>query len=219
MKYQDEYGSSAIDVENLLTTGESIIWRGKPKRFAFIFNKCAAMFPIALLWMLFDFFFIYTMSKSGAFSALTSPMLILFFVAFFAVRFFSGQFHYVHLFPVWSWVYGVLTAGKRWQNTEYILTDRRIVIVTGFVNLNIDSVFYTDVKNVALRYSLFDKMLGVGDIYFELTNSSRAFLDLTDPEEVYTAAQKIVIDIQTDIHYPNKLRPDTNPGYTTSYLG
>lgn len=207
-KYQDEYGASALKIENLLTNGENVIWNGKPKRFAFIFNKCAVMFPIAVLWILFDSFFIYMMSRSGAFSALSSPLLVLFFVAFFAI----------HLFPVWTWVYSLLTAGKRWQNTEYVLTDKRIIVITGFVNLNVDSVFYTDVHNVSLRYSLFDKMLGVGDIYFELPNSSRSFLDLTDPEDIYTTAQKIVMDIQTDIHYPNQLRPDNNPGYTTSYL-
>ena len=124
----------------------------------------------------------------------------------------------IHLFPVWIWVYRVTTAGKRWQNTEYVLTDKRIIIITGFINLNVDSVFYTDVQNVSLRYSLFDKMLGVGDIYFELSSASRCFLDLTDPEEIYTTAQKIVMDIQSDIRYPNQYRPDTNPGYTTTYV-
>ena len=54
-KYQDEFGASVKKIENLLTNGENIIWHGKPKRFAFIFNKCAFMFPMALLWFLFDF--------------------------------------------------------------------------------------------------------------------------------------------------------------------
>ena len=207
-KYQDEFGASVKKIENLLTNGENIIWHGKPKRFAFIFNKCAFMFPIALLWFLFDFFFIYMMAKSGAFSAVDSVWFIVFVIGFFVL----------HLFPVWTWVYNVMTAGKRWDNTEYVLTDKRIIIITGFVNLNVDSVFYTDVSNVSLRYSLFDKILGVGDIYFELANSSRSFLDVTDPEEIYTMAQKIVMDIQTDIHYPNSLRPESNPGYTTTYL-
>lgn len=207
-KYQDEYGASVKKIENLLTNGENIIWHGKPKRFAFIFNKCAFMFPMALLWFLFDFFFIYMMIKSGAFEALDSWMFVVFVIAFFAI----------HLFPVWAWVYNVVTSGKRWDNTEYVLTDKRIIIITGFINLNVDSVFYTDISNVTLRYSLFDKMLGVGDIYFDLSNASRCFLDVTDPEEIYTTAQKIVMDIQTDIHYPNSLRPESNPGYTTTYL-
>ena len=207
-KYQDEFGASSLRIENLLTKGENVIWNGKPKRFAFIFNQCVVMFPFALLWILFDSVFIYLMIRSGAFSALNTPWFVAFIVAFFVI----------HLCPVWLWVCNVTTAGKRWQNTEYVLTDKRIIIITGFINLNVDSVFYTDVQNVSLRHSFFDKMLGVGDIHFELHNASRVFFDLTDPEDIYTQAQKIVMDIQSDIRYPNKLRPDTNPGYTTSYL-
>lgn len=206
-KYQDEYGASSVTLDKLLVNNEEVIWNGKPKRFAFIFNRVMTLMPIALLWLAFDSFFIIMMSKSGAFSALSSPMFIVFIIAFFVI----------HLFPVWMWVSEVLTAEKRWQNTEYAVTDRRMIIITGFVNMNVDSVFYTDVTNVSLRYSLFDKMLGVGDIYFDMINGSRYFLDLSDAEEIYTRVQKIVMDIQTDIHYPNDLRPDTNSGYTTSY--
>jgi hypothetical protein len=206
-KYQDEYGASSVTLDKLLVNNEEVIWSGKPKRFAFIFNKAMTLLPMALLWLAFDSFFIIIMTKSGAFSALSSPMFIVFIVAFFVI----------HLFPVWMWVANILTAGKRWQNTEYAVTDRRMIIITGFVNMNVDSVFYTDITNVSLKYSLFDKILGVGDIYFDMINGSRCFLDLSDAEEIYTRVQKIVMDIQTDIHYPNNLRPDVNNGYNTSY--
>ncbi len=207
-KYQDKYGASSITLDKLLVNNEEVIWSGKPKRFAFIFNKAMSYMPIAILWLAFDSFFIYMLSKSGAFSALSSPMFIIFIVAFLVI----------HLFPVWLWVSNIITAGKRWQNTEYAVTDRRMIIITGFLNMNVDSVFYTDITNVSLKYSLFDKMLGVGDIYFDMVNNaSRCFLDLSDAQEIYLKVQKIVMDIQTDIHYPNDLRPETNSGYNTSY--
>ena len=48
---------------------------------------------------------------------------------------------------------------------------------------------------------------------------SLAFLDVDNSKEVYLKIQKIVMDIQTDIEYPNALRPEENPGYKTKYKG
>ena len=66
----------------------------------------------------------------------------------------------------------------------------------------------------------------VGDIYFHLGNnvasnsngtSKTAFLDIENVRDIYSKLQKIVLDIQTDMEYPNALRPDENPGYNTKY--
>ena len=43
-----------LDKEN----DETILWRGKPKKSAYILNEFLKMFPIALIWILFDGFFI-----------------------------------------------------------------------------------------------------------------------------------------------------------------
>lgn len=67
-------------------------------------------------------------------------------------------------------------------------------------------------------------MLGVGDIYL-MTNSSTVgsgknvptILDIEDPQRVYGMVQSTVMNIQTDIHYPNAYRPENNPGYQTQY--
>ena len=44
-----------------------------------------------------------------------------------------------------------------------------------------------------------------------------AFEDLEDPQDVYRMVQQVVLDIQTDIEYPNAYRPAENPGYNTNY--
>ena len=56
-KYNEKYFGGeheAYDAEQLLTEGESILWRAKPKRSAFILGKVFRMLPVALLWLLFD---------------------------------------------------------------------------------------------------------------------------------------------------------------------
>lgn len=192
-----------IDVKNVLVEGESIIWQGKPKKSAYIFNKMLTMFPFALLWLIFDGFFIVTFLLSGA-----PKQMFWFIIPFFAF----------HLMPVWIWLGNVLTANKNWQNTKYAVTDRRIIIESGFISMNYQSIYYKDITNVNLKISVIDKMLKVGDIYFTTkTFSNLAFLDIEDAYTIYPKLQKIVLDMQTDIEFPNNLRPKENDGYNTTY--
>jgi len=202
------YGS---EEKSPLVDGESLILECKPKKSAFIINKVLMMMPIALLWLAFDSTFIISMFKSGEMGG-----MLFFIVPFFAF----------HLFPVWIWLYNVISANRKWKNTRYYVTDRRIIIQNGFFAENYQTIYYKDIKNVDLRVGLIDKLLHVGDIYFDLgyyvsNNNTKqvrsAFLDIENFEEVYSKVQKVVMDIQTDIEYPNALRPEDNPGYNTKY--
>lgn len=194
-----------------LIPGEELIWSGKPKKKAFIINKSLFMLPFALLWLAFDSFMIITMFSTGA----ISEML------FFIIPFFL-----FHLMPVWIWLGNVVTANKRWKNTKYYVTDKRIIIKNGFFAENYQTIYYKDIRNVNLSIGLIDKLLGVGDIHFDVTRGNvyngqphmgAAFLDIEDSAYLYQKLQKVVLDIQTDIEYPNALRPETNPGYNTKY--
>lgn len=197
---------------NPLVEGETLIWKGKPKKSAFVLNKTLTMAPIAIVWLAFDSTFIINMFRIEH-----APQMLLFIIPFFAL----------HLMPVWIWLVNVITANRKWKNTSYYITDKRIIIENGFVAGNFQTIYYKDLTNVSLRIGVIDKMLGVGDIYLETIGGSytrdgrnlvaQAFLDIENPQLIYPKLQKIVMDIQTDIEYPNALRPETNPGYNTQY--
>ena len=197
-----------------LVEGEIEIWSGKPKKSAFMLNQILTMAPIAIIWLAFDSFAISSFFL-GAFEEQINFGLIIFLVGFFAL----------HLMPVWIWLSNVLTASRKWKNTKYYVTDKRIVIKNGFVGESFQTIYYKDIKNVNMHVGIFDKLLGVGDIRFELgsmsntATSSATFLDLENYMEIYPKLQKIVLDIQTDIEFPNALRPEDNPGYKTKYKG
>ena len=81
-------------------------------------------------------------------------------------------------------------------------------------------------KNVSLKIGVIDKLLKVGDIYIDTGNTTftnsgtkKLFMTLLDIEKPYTRLQKIVLDIQSDIEFPNAYRPSENPGYKTKYKG
>ena len=199
----------------ILSQGEIELWSGKPKKSAFIATKSLTMLPLAFVWLLIDFQFIQSSLQNGE-----AAMIIL---PFFAL----------HLMPVWIWLANVITASRRWTNTTYYVTNRRIIIQGGFFAVNETSLFYKDLRNTRLNIGFLDKLFHTGDICFDdgyqydrrhsrnnglvLGNTGFVFEDMEDASEVYSRIQKIILDIQTDMEYPNALRPDVNPGYTTEY--
>ena len=189
-----------------LAAGEAILWRGKPKRSAFIASKSLAMLPIAIVWLCFDSTFIVAaLSNDG-------PWFLI-------------PFMLLHLAPVWIWLGSTLTAGKRWRNTMYYVTNRRIIIQGGFFAVNETSIFYKDLRNAQLRIGLLDHLFHTGSIVFDSSmilhgnkqQKGPYFENLENAQNVYERIQKIILDIQTDIEYPNAYRPAENPGYQTDY--
>lgn len=205
----NQYGSSSNNIDDLLMDGEEVLWRGKPKKNAFILNKVFVMFPVALIWLLFDGGFIAILISTGEIGS-----MLWFIIPFFAI----------HLIPVWIWLANAISAGKRWRNTEYAVTDKRIILRNGLFGYDYQSINYVDIEKVNMQVGFIDRILKVGDIRIILSgksdsNRKAAILDIEQPFDVYKRLQKIVLDIQTDIHYPNNLRPSENPGYQTKYKG
>lgn len=200
---EEQYG-----IKDMLSVNEQIIWQGKPKQSAFIMSQICKMLPIALLWLTFDGVFIYLMVSQGAFES--APVgLIIGLCVFFAF----------HLMPVWIWLSRVLTANRRYKNTEYAFTNTRIIIKSGAVGVDVNNIYYADIQNVHLRVGLTDKWFHVGDIHIQGPGKVEILHDLTDPYKLVTRLQKIVNDIKTDTYYPNNLRPDDNDGFDTNYKG
>lgn len=213
-KYNSSYYSSYneySEIERMLMADESIIWKGTPKKSAYVINASMKMAPFALIWLLFDGFFIVNFIGAGEMMGGMALVLIPFFA--------------LHLMPVWIWLFNMLTASKRWKNTEYAVTNKRVLIRNGLVGYQYDSIYYTDIANVSLRVGVIDKMLGVGDIYLVTkgkiggsgSGATPAILDVEEPDRAFGIIQGTVMNIQTDIHYPNAYRPDNNPGYNTQY--
>jgi len=197
------YIKSNDNFNQILTVGETVLWHGKPKKSAFVLNKVLTMLPIAALWLAFDSVFIVSFIASGDFLS-----MLWFIIPFFAL----------HLMPVWIWLSNVITAKKKWENTSYIITDKRIIIQSGFIGLDYQTIYYKDIKNVRLQVGAVDKLLKVGDIYLDCNvGVSQGLFDIENPYEIYPKIQKTIMDIQTDMHYPNNLRPDQNDGYQTKY--
>lgn len=189
-----------------LAAGEAILWRGKPKRSAFVATKSLTLLPIAIIWLCFDSTLIFSAFHDGG------PWFLI-------------PFMLLHLMPVWIWLGSTLTAGRRWSNTNYYVTNRRIIIQSGFFAVNETSLFYKELRNAQMRIGLFDHLFHTGSIAFDSgvimhynkQQKGPSLENLENPKDVYERIQKIILDIQTDMEYPNAYRPAENPGYQTDY--
>jgi hypothetical protein len=122
-----------------------------------------------------------------------------------------------HLTPVWIWLANIITASRGYKNLEYVFTNKRIIIRSGIIGIDFKNIYYTEIESVNLKVGLVDKMLGVGDIYIKSNNKAQILFDIEDPYFITQKLQEIVIDIKTDVEFPNGLRPEENPGYNTKY--
>ena len=210
----DTEAAHSESIASMLTPGEKLLWSGKPKKSVFILENVFQMLPFALIWLAFDAFFIVMMVKT---SGSMPEGMWLFLIPFFAL----------HLLPVWLWLSKVLTANKRYKNTEYCITDKRVIIKSGFIGMQVNSLMMKDIANVDMRRGILDTMFGVGDVYISTVgvpvatrnraSFGNAIIDIPDALEVMQLIQKVSYDIKSDIGFPNAMRPDSSPGYKTEY--
>ena len=193
------------NIDDLIESDEQILWRGKPKKAAFILSKILSLLPFVLIWLLFDGFFIYMLISMNIFQEI--PVVISVVIVVFLL---------IHLMPVWFWISNVLTAWKQYKNVEYCFTNKRIIVRTG-IFVDIKNLYYVDIQNVNLRVGLVDRMLKVGDIYISGKVEATVLYDITDPYFITNQLQKIINDIKTDMSFPNAFRPEENKGFNTKY--
>ena len=108
----------ATEIKDIINKDEQVLWQGKPKKNAYILSSIFSMFPIGIIWLLFDGSFIVAMIATGAFAKMPVGVM-LGIIAFFAF----------HLFPVWIWLGHIITANRNYKNLEYAFTNKRIIAI------------------------------------------------------------------------------------------
>ena len=193
-------------IEDVVNSDEKVLWRGKPNANSYILANMFKMLPIALIWLIFDGTFIYFLAQGMASGSV--PLSILWFIV---------PFFLLHLTPVWLWLGKTIKAAREVRNMEYAITDKRIIIRSGMIGIDFKFINYTEIDSVNVKVGLIDRIFRVGDIYINSSVNSGVLWDVDDPYKIGNALQKVTIDIKSDIHYPNAMRPDSNPGYQTDY--
>lgn len=214
------------ELELMVGKNEKILWQGKPNKRCFIlegiFNP---LLPFALIWFLFDSVF------AAAFVGgdIISGELSVFSIGFLIFMLF-------HMMPVWIYLGGVLFVFRRYQHTEYIVTDKGVYISGGLFSYTCNMKPFTELARVNIHRGVIDQIIGVGDVVLTSNNAAdlyssnvtindrplnigTAIADIKDYRKVFEIIKKLQEDIYTDTMYPNDLRPEGNHGYRTKYNG
>ena len=193
-------------IEDVVSSNEKILWRGKPNAKSYVMAAMVKMLPIALIWLIFDGTFIFFITNGMVNGDI--PLSILGFII---------PFFLLHLAPVWIWIGHTVKAAREVRNLEYAITDKRIIIRSGVVGIDFKFINYTEIDSVNVKVGIIDRIFRVGDIYVNSSVNSGVLWDVEDPYKIGNALQNVTLDIKSDIHYPNAMRPDSNPGYKTDY--
>ena len=131
------------------------------------------------------------------------------------------------LLPLLQGIYAFLNRLLSFSNTAYAYSNRRVMMRTGFIGTDFKTIDYDKISDIEVTVNLVERWYNVGSIRFfsgrtetddgHTTKLYDVWSAIANPYEVFKMVKQTSVDIKTDFNYPNALRPDTNPGYKTSY--
>ncbi len=133
-------------LERLLNPDERTLWNGKPVKKAFVLPALGSI-PFGLFFIAFFILFFW----GTAFTAAPPPFAI-----------FASVFM---LIGVGITVGPLLWQLLRYRNTEYMITDRRIITQTGAIGLDTRFVDFDKIQEIYVKVGVFDRLFGTGSVY------------------------------------------------------
>ncbi len=127
-------------MEEFLQAGEKVIWNERPGKTAFLLPAFGGI-PFALVFAAFAV----VMLSLGE-SLFGFPLVLLIVATVLIV-----------VPPIWQL--------KKFPNTEYMITNRRLLIKTGITERDIWSSDLDRIKEIFVKIGISDKILGTGKIY------------------------------------------------------
>ena len=204
------------ELDKILDEKEKVFWEGKPKFWPFLLGGSVVTTIFGLFWMIFLIPFIVIAAINIAQGGLLGWGI------FLLPHFWIGII-LVFGIPI----YQILV----YKHVYYAITNKRVLFQKGLIGRDFEMTDFDQITNAEVNVGLLDKLFGgsSGSILISTAGSftygrhgqqiSRPYSlrNIENPYEVFKFFKKVSHAVKTDIQYPNKYRPQTNPGYNTSY--
>lgn len=198
------------EFQPVLDNNEKIINIAKPKLIPFLASGIPFLI-IGLVWALFDLSFVTAFNSAPDKSD--------------AVNMFLLPFIFVHMTPTWLSILNMFRLAFIFRNTSYAITNKRLILKSGFLGIDFKSIDYDKAQDLAVTVNPIENMFHVGTIKINSGNKDSrgnsvydSMISISNPYEIFKQIKTVSVDIKTDWNYPNKLRPEENPGYQTEYV-
>jgi hypothetical protein len=149
-----EPGGTGYDIQAQLEPGEKLLWSGQPRRGLMLRPYDLFLIPFSLVWCGFAIFWEVGVNQAGA------PLLF---------RLWGVPFVLIGLYIVFGRFF---TDAMLRARTHYAVTDRRILIVSGFFSRNFRSIYLRGLAEMEIN----EGRRGRGTITFGPTSAQAAML-------------------------------------------
>jgi uncharacterized membrane protein YdbT with pleckstrin-like domain len=121
--------------------------------------------------------------------------------------------------PLWAYI------GHKY--VQYAITNRRLIVQSGMIGRDFQSVDLDQVIDVSVDVGMFDKLggkesgsinittAGTVDVGKSTASKTYRLANISAPYEIFKLLQRKAINQRSDISYPNAKRPKENDGYKT----
>ena len=194
------------DFDSVKDDDEEILWTEKPKFIPYAISGLAAGFGI-IIFVAISYIMVKNAKDGEGLSGNSFLLFTAIPVVFFLWTFLQKLFSY--------------------SNTSYALTNKRVMVRTGFVGTDFKSIDYDKISDVEVTVNAIERAFNVGTIKFfsgRTQTDDGVTTKLYDRWEaipnvygIFKKVKQVSVDIKTDYNYPNALRPKANPGYNTKY--
>ena len=159
---------------DFLEENERVLYEYRPNKRAYAYSNTGTIMTIGVIWLIcIVFIMVISFALSGVFKTMPLFVYPLFFgtLALFA-------------FPFWVALDSYRKLLKQPNNTVYLITDRRILYITG-INLYVkESISLKEYNNMVVTQSFADKIFKVSDIYITSSGGDMHLFDLENVDEV-----------------------------------
>jgi hypothetical protein len=200
------------DIAPILSGGEMILWQGKPALLPF--------FARAIVSFLVGVGMLAMVARLVAGQPLPPRPDLLATFLFLSPFLLSG-----FLLALYYPVYSILS----YLCLSYAITSQRVVLRSGIIERDVAIVDFDQIVHAEMDVDLTDILLGFGRTgSLSLTMSAadapqnpedapHVLSHIPHPYDVLRFFHRAEFDVKTDIQFPNQLRPNVNPGYSTPY--
>ena len=203
------------ELDKVLDQNEKVFWEGKPKFWPFLLGGSIITIIFGLFWMVFLIPFI-------VIAAINISQGGLFGWGIFLLPHFWVGIVLVFGIPI----YQILV----YKHVYYAITNKRVLFQKGLIGRDFEMVDFDQITNTEVNVGVLDKLFGGGSGSILISTAGSftytrrgavqkpyTISHIDNPYEVFKFFKKVSHAVKTDIQFPNKYRPETNPGYGTDY--